>query len=168
MTFAYADPPYLGMCSAYGHDHGDDGRCWNDRSTHAALIDRLERDYPAGWCVSCTSRDLRWLLPLCPDSARVCAWTKTFHAIRPGVYPSYAWEPVILAGGRRQRVADGMTVRDWFSSPRAQQRGTFGAKPPAFAAWVELLLGARPDDTVVDLFAGSGTCARQFAQGRLV
>lgn len=40
MRFAYADPPYLGMCSEYGHEHGAGG-CWDDLATHEALIARL-------------------------------------------------------------------------------------------------------------------------------
>jgi hypothetical protein len=44
MRFAYADPPYLGCCSLYAHDHFGGG-CWDDVGTHLELIERLGRDY---------------------------------------------------------------------------------------------------------------------------
>jgi hypothetical protein len=99
----------------YGHNHGEDGRCWNDEDTHAALIVRLCSDFPDGWAMSATSQSLQALLRHCPDKTRVGAWVKPFAAFRPNVTPSFAWEPVIFTGGRapeaqrveRARLGDG-------------------------------------------------------------
>lgn len=166
MRFAYADPPYFGRCASYDHEHGDGG-CWDDIATHAALIVRLADEYPDGWAFSCSTPSLRHLLPGCPDKVRVCAWVKTYCTFRPGVNPAYAWEPVLLLGGRK-RDREHETVRDWYSSPTGQRLGIFGGKPASFAAWVSALLGATNDDRIEDLFSGSGTCGRQFDQGLLL
>jgi hypothetical protein len=40
-------------------------------------------EYPDGWAVSLNPRDLALYLPACPDDARVAAWCKTWHQIRP-------------------------------------------------------------------------------------
>jgi hypothetical protein len=100
MRFAYADPPYFGKCGKfYGHNHPD-GRCWDDLLTHKLLIGRLAGEYPDGWALSCSSPDLRELLPLCPPDIRVAAWVKPFCAFKKGVRPAYAWEPLLFTGGR--------------------------------------------------------------------
>lgn len=62
MTFAYADPPYLGCCSLYGHEHCDDGRCWDDPETHWLLMERLREDFPDGWAMSASAASLPMLL----------------------------------------------------------------------------------------------------------
>lgn len=66
MKFAYADPPYYGMCGKYYEHFHPDGRCWDDIETHHLLVERLVRDYPDGWALSCAEPDLFWLPPLCP------------------------------------------------------------------------------------------------------
>ena len=77
MRFAYADPPYLGMCSSYGHEHGSGG-CWNDLATHGTLIEQLELEFPDGWALSLHAPSLRRILPLAPEKVRICAWVKPF------------------------------------------------------------------------------------------
>lgn len=159
MRFAYADPPYLGCCKVYDHYHPD-GRCWDDIETHALLVKRLSSDYPDGWAMSLSAPSLFDIVPLCPPGARVSAWVKTWHQIRPKVPVQFAWEPVIFMGGRR-RVNDPM-VRDWLATPATKMRGTKGAKPDAFCFWVFDQLGAEPTDQLDDLFAGSGAVARAW------
>lgn len=61
MKFAYADPPYFGCCGLYNHYHPD-GRCWDDLTTHVALLARLEAEYPDGWMMSLSSPALRHIL----------------------------------------------------------------------------------------------------------
>ena len=152
MKFAYADPPYLGM-GARMYQRPE----WDDVATHAALIDRLQREFSDGWAMSCSSPSLRVLLPLCPDDCRVAAWVKPFCAFRPNVKPAYAWEPVIFRGGR-QRTRKDETWHDWHSENITMRRGFQGAKPPGFAQWIVRLLNAQVDkgDTITDLFHGSG------------
>lgn len=162
VRLAYADPPYLGCCRLYKHVHGDDGRCWDDLSTHAALIEHLVTEFPDGWAMSSTSGGLRALLPLCPDDVRVAAWVKPFHAYKKGVRPAYAWEPVIFRGGRNRNPAvpekggQALTPKDFIAENITLKRGLTGAKPARVCEWILDLLGATESDHVVDLFPGTG------------
>jgi len=158
VKFAYADPPYLGCCKLYGHHHPDK-KCWDDLETHAALIDRLCREYPDGWALSLHSPSLQRILGRCPLNVRVAAWVKPFAIFKPNVNPAYAWEPVIFRGGRKL-TRDDKTIRDFVSANVTLQRGTTGAKPEAFSYWLFDVLNMRPDDEFDDLFAGSGSVSR--------
>lgn len=168
MRFAYADPPYLGCCgSHYDHNHpeGDrpfDGLCWDEPVTHEILVGWLSEEYPDGWALSCNPRDLAWVLASVPD-ARVAAWCKTWHQIRPTTV-QYAWEPVVFRGGRKDNKRAPM-VRDWYACAVARQRGVKGAKPAAFNRWVLDLLNVGPDDEIVDVFPGSGSMGAELARG---
>lgn len=172
MRVAYADPPYFGCCSLYEHHHPD-GRCWDDLSTHVALFERLARDFPDGWALSCTSGSLRYLLPHVPDDARMAPWLKTFGAFKRGVRPAYMWEPVIFRGGRNpgaghahpppEKGAKQTTPKDFaiieagsaLAEPITLKKGLTGAKPEAFCEWVLDLLNVQVGDEVVDLFPGT-------------
>src|SRR5689334_19267244 len=101
MKIAYADPPYLGCCARYGHEHGEGG-CWDWPHTHASLIARLSLEFPDGWALSASSASLPILMRFCED-VRVGAWVKPFAVFKPNVNPAYAWEPVIWRGGRQPR-----------------------------------------------------------------
>lgn len=165
MKFAYADPPYLGQSRHYDHPNAKD--CDNIE-WHHDLITRLERDYSDGWVLSCSSPSLRHLLPACPVDTRVGAWVKPFHAFKKGVRPAYAWEPVLFRGGRNrnhpppEKGGKATTPKDFFvtadvvSANITLKRGMTGAKPDAFALWVLDLLNVQPEDTIDDLFPGSG------------
>lgn len=173
MKFAYADPPYLGCCCLYDHYHPD-GRCWDDLSTHVALVERLVREFPDGWALSCTSGSLRYLLPHCPADARVAPWCKTFGAFKRGVRPAYMWEPVIFwrgrnpnaghphkppeKGGKQTTPKDFAIIEagDLLAEPITLKKGLTGAKPFSFCQWVLDLLNAQWGDEVVDLFPGTG------------
>lgn len=174
MRFAYADPPYLGKCGKfYGHHHPD-GRCWDDLLTHKLLIDRLTEGYPDGWALSCSSPDLRELLPLCPPETRIAPWCKSFCAFKKGVRPAYAWEPVLFLGGRNknhpppEKGGAQTTPKDYLVAPITLKRGLTGAKPEAFCRWVLNLLGYVEGDEMVDLFPGTGVMGRVEAQGTLL
>ena len=152
VRFAYADPPYIGQARRH---YGSEAREVNHRLLVAHL---MEFD---GWALSCSSPSLREVLALCPPDVRVAAWVKPFASFKPGVNPAYAWEPVVFWGAR-QRSRDELTVRDWCAANITLERGTHGAKPLEFAAWLFVLLGIRPDDEFVDLFPGSGTIWRSW------
>lgn len=162
MRFAYADPPYYGMgAKMYGYPE------WDDKGRHFELVSALREDFPDGWALSCNPRDLEWLLPYIADGdqVRVCPWVKTYHQIRP-TRVQYAWEPVLLVGGRKGRATP--MVRDWLAASATRLRGTPGAKPPAFCRWVLGLLGYDPAaDEIVDLFPGSGIMGAIANQGVL-
>jgi len=147
----------------YDHHHPD-GLCWDDEDTHAALIQRLCREFQDGWALSCSSASLRTMLNHCPDDIRVAAWVKPFAAFRPNVTPAFAWEPVIFTGGRR-RTRDEWSGRDWVSAMppvfSGEARGVPGMKPEAFCWWLMAdVFGLQIDDEFVDLFPGSGVVGR--------
>lgn len=164
---AYADPPYLGMCSYYGHEHGDGG-CWDQLETHADLIRRLDRDFD-GWALSMGSTNLRDLLPLTPTGTRVCPWVKPFCSWKPGQRIVWAWEPVLVREPPGRESDGTNSVRDWLAASMAMRGGFVGQKPPEFSRWVFDLLGAKPTDDFSDLFVGSGAVSaewRKFAAQR--
>lgn len=153
MKFAYADPPYFKQGKRlYGH-HPETG-VWDSEQGHIELIEKMLTEYPDGWALSCNPADLAWILPHC-NGARVCAWVKTFHQIRPLCSVQYAWEPVILYKGRQTKHRNPM-VRDWLSCARSMKKGLVGAKPAAFNVWILDLLGYDPNqDQIDDLFPGT-------------
>jgi hypothetical protein len=159
--FAYADPPYFTMGKKmYGSLHPD-AEMWDQKESHINLIDRLLHEYPDGWALSCNPKDLWWILAE-RENIRVCAWTKTFHQIR-GTTNQYAWEAVLLYGGRKDNKRKPM-VRDWLSCPIAMRKGLQGAKPSAFNHWILDLLNYQKGDLVDDLFPGSHGMAEAIEQ----
>ena len=169
MRVAYADPPYLGCAKRlYGGQHPE-AAVWDDPQSHIDLVHTLVEEYPDGWALSCNPKDLSALLPVM-DDVRVAAWCKSWHQIRPLVSVQYAWEPVILYGGRQSSNRVPM-IRDWLVCPATKQTGTIGAKPKKFCFWVFELLGLQPGDELVDMFPGSGAISHAWEayimQGRL-
>jgi hypothetical protein len=152
MKVAVVDPPYIGLAHRYPEKREVD---------HAELIARLVRDYPDGWALCLHTPSLRTILPLCPADARVLAWVKPWCSFKPGVKLAYAWEPVILRGGRKRAAAD-LTVRDWVAVSATTRRGLVGAKPEAFCFWLFACLGLRPGDEMDDLYPGSGAVTRAW------
>lgn len=168
MTFAYADPVYLGQARHYRHH--PEAHVWNDPETHRQLIEQLTTDYPDGWALSCSSPSLRVLLPMCPPDVRVGAWVKPFHIFKKGVRPAYAWEPVLYRGGRNvnhpppPKGGKATTPKDFVSANITLRKGLTGAKPEAFCHWVLDILGWQPGDTVDDLFPGTGALGAVLGQ----
>lgn len=145
MNLAYADPPYIGVADRYPEKTEVD---------HSELIAKLT-EYD-GWALSGSSLSLRKLLPLCPEDARVAIWVKTF----PTLYgaPRFGWEPVYFKPARKTRLA----WADWHQgSPQIGSR-ILGQKPEDFCFWVFQLLGANPEDSLDDLFPGSGAVGRAW------
>ena len=161
MKFCYADPPYLGLAvQCYGDEHPD-AADYDRIETHAVLIDRLSAEFPDGWALSLHSPSLRAILPLCPPEVRVMAWVKPFCSFKPNVRVAYAWEPLIVYGGRA-RTRDEPTVRDYISCPIEVGNAWRGRKARQFCFWMFEVLGMHPDDEFVDLFHGSGEVARAW------
>lgn len=154
MLFAYADPPYIGQAKKH---YAADPNC--AEVDHAELITRLELEYPDGWALSLSSPSLQQVLALCPPDVRVMAWVKPFCSFKPNVNPAYAWEPVIVKGGRPRARAQA-TVRDWVSANITLQKGLSGAKPDGFWFWLFEVLNVEKGDTLADIFPGTGRCAR--------
>ena len=160
MKFAYADPPYLGLgAKFYGDRHADAADC-DSPEWHRALIERLCDEFSDGWALSLHTPTLRTILNMCPDDVRVGAWVKPFAAFKKNVTRAYAWEPIILRGGRKIPITQ-HTVRDWIEAPAVKEsitmrRGFPGAKPAAVTRWIFDWLNMEPGDEFVDLFPGSG------------
>jgi hypothetical protein len=155
MRVAYADPPYIGQAKKhYAHDP----RC--AEVDHAELIAKLD-GYDA-WALSLSSPTLRIILPMCPEDVRVMAWVKPFASFKPNVNPAYAWEPVIVRGGRK-RGRDEPTARDWVSCNITLKKGLSGAKPEAFCFWLFDVLGMLAGDEFHDIFPGTGGVGRAWA-----
>jgi hypothetical protein len=153
VIFAYADPPYPGCAHLYPE---------KTEVNHAELVTRTLPDRgPDGWALSTSSVALREVLSLCPPTARVMAWVKPFAVFKPNVGVAYAWEPVIVYGGR-PRTRQQPTVRDWVSANITMQRGLVGAKPHRFAFWLFAVLNARQGDEFHDLFPGSGAVTKAW------
>jgi hypothetical protein len=152
MRFAYADPPYPGMARLYKDQP------LHSEVNHPLLIAHLCDEFPDGWALSTASTTLQYVLPLCPPDVRVMAWVKPFASFKPNVNPAYAWEPVLVRGGRR-RTRQQETVRDWVACNVTLQRGLTGAKPATFNHWIRQVLNVTGDDELVDLFPGTGGLA---------
>lgn len=156
MRFAYADPPYFG-CGRRYYSHHPDAAAWDDQQTHLDLVGRLVNEFPDGWALSCNSRDLRWLLPACPEDVRVASWVKPFASgFKPSIRVAYTWEPVIWRGGRKGHEAGDPIARDSLAVKPTREMGLVGVKPQAFNRWVLDILGYQDGDELVDLFPGSG------------
>lgn len=173
MRFAYADPPYPRQARKHYENHAD----YAGEVDHPALIARLRDEFPDGWALSTNPGELRWLLPLVPARHRVLSWRKPFAAWKRNHWPAYAWEPVILVGGRTLYGTQ-ETPRDWYQSPESDclemappddlaesitlRTGLSGAKPRGFCLWLFACAGLRPSDELVDLFPGSSAVARAW------
>jgi hypothetical protein len=162
LRLAYADPPYPGLARRYYADHPD----YAGEVDHRALVEEL-RAFD-GWALSTSSTALPDVLAIArelePRAVSVASW---FRGSRPGVTrrPRRAWEPVLYVGGRcepsREWTDDALVHH---ARPRTTDpRRVIGAKPAAFCFWLFALLGAKPGDTFVDLFPGSGGVARAWA-----
>jgi len=146
MRLAYADPPYPGKAHLYPE---------NTEVDHAELIARLET-YD-GWALSTWEPALALLLPLCPPGTRVLAWCRSneppFHA-----RPTRAWEPVLLWPARSSGNGPAPASYLVAGAPTGflQRDGLTGQKPAAFCEWVLRCMGAEPDDSLEDVFPGTG------------
>jgi hypothetical protein len=163
MRIAYADPPYIDCARLY-RGHAD----YAGEVDHAALIRRLEREFD-GWVLhaAATPQSIAVLAPLVAAAgARWMAWVKGFAAFKRNVSVAHAWEPVIVKAARKPVVSKRLVLRDWIQESITLRRGLTGAKPEAVCHWVFEVVGARPDDELVDLFPGTGAVSRAWATWR--
>lgn len=168
MRLGYADPPYIGCAHLYGGQPDFAGEV-----DHARLIDWLESEFD-GWVLhaSATARSFAVLAPLVEAAgARWCSWRKGFAAFKAGIPVAYAWEPVIVKAARKPVVSKRQVMRDWIETVDIEddikcsitlKRGMTGAKPEKVCHWVFELLGACPDDELVDLYPGSLAVTRAW------
>lgn len=163
MKIAYADPPYIGCAHLY-KDHPD----FAGEVDHAALIERLQSDYD-GWVLhaAATPRSIAILAPLVLGTgARWMSWVKGFAAFKRNVSVAYAWEPVIVKPVRKPVVSKRVVMRDWVECPITLKRGLTGAKPEKVCHWAFEMVGAHPDDELLDLFPGTGAVSKAWQTWR--
>lgn len=194
MKLCIADPPYLGRAAVWygdkmtaaqrGKNHGGtaniqgprpadynpDAHIWDDPQTHQALVNRLIENYD-GWAIAMAHDNLRDYLPMIPRSVpiRIGIWTRP-QQMPGGARVLNVYEPVVVRIPEGRRASTGQTIfpRDSVTISRLNN-GFPGAKPPAWTRWVLDMLGYDPEqDTVDDLFPGSGAVARELAQGVLL
>lgn len=157
MRVAYADPPYPGQAHLYaGHDDHE------GEVDHVELLRYLE-EFEA-WALHTSSPALRALLPMCPEATRVLAWVKPWASWKPNVSPAYAWEPVLIYGARARHESD--KVRDFFAAHGSTEWDYPGRKPRAVCMWVFAALGLEEEDTLTDLYPGSGAVLAAWEEYR--
>jgi len=162
MVLGYADPPYPGLAHLY-KDQPD----FAGEVDHVKLIARLETEFD-GWVLHTASTAISTLASLIPPRARWGAWVKSFAAFKKGVRPAYAWEPVIFKPMRKmsEDYSGRFVQRDWIEEPMTMRRGFTGAKPEAVCHWAFEIVGATPEDELIDLFPGSGAVTRAWRTWR--
>lgn len=162
MKIAYADPPYVGCAHLY-KDHAD----YAGEVDMAQLIEQLQ-NYD-GWVLhaAATPASMAVLAPLIvPTGARWMAWVKGFAAFKKNVSVAYAWEPVIVKAARKPVVSKRRVMRDWIQESITLKRGLTGAKPEAVCHWAFEMVGARPEDDLIDFYPGTGAVIRAWESWR--
>ena len=150
MRIAYADPPYPGCAHIY-KDHPD----YAGEVDYGFLFEKLATEFD-GWVLHTNSVSIKTLAPLVPDDARWMAWVKPFCAFKRNVSVAYAWEPTIVKTARKPVVSGRIVMRDWVSESITMKRGLTGVKPDAVCRWAFEMVGAEPNDDLVDMFPGTG------------
>lgn len=163
MRVAYADPPYPGQAEKHYRAHTD----YAGEVDHAALIARLEDEFPDGWALSTGSKMLQEVLALCPP-VRVLIWRK-----RPGTPfgDKFLWsyEPVFLRACRRPSdyvpdVVEAIPQGQLMTFRQRPVNDVTGAKPRAFCEWLFRAMGLGPEDELHDLYPGSGAVTQAWEQ----
>lgn len=156
MKIGYADPPYIGCAHLY-KDHPD----YNGEVNHRSLIFDLIANYD-GFILHASAPSLPQIVGLLPDDARIMAWVKPFAAFKKNVSVAYAWEPVIVRAARKPVVSKRLVMRDWIDCPITMKKGLTGVKPEKVCHWAFEMVGARPDDNLVDMFPGTGAVTKAW------
>lgn len=156
VKFCICDPPYLGLAVKFYGDQHPEAAVYDSVEGHRGLIARLVTDFPDGWAMFGHAPSLRTILPLCPEDVRVMPWVKPFCSYKPNVRVAYAWEWIIVHGGRPFEGREEDTVRDWISANMTMEKGFPGAKPPKVIHWLLKVLNAERGDEIIDMFPGSG------------
>ena len=159
MKTGYADPPYPSCAHMY-RDHPD----YNGEVDHARLIVRLQSEFD-GWVLHTHVPGLRMLererlLP--EDDIRICQWVKPFAAFKRNVPVAYAYEPVIVKACRKPVVSKRLVMRDFVECPITMRKGLTGVKPEKVCHWAFEIVGARPEDDLVDMFPGTGAVSKAW------
>jgi hypothetical protein len=164
MRIGYADPPYIGCAHLY-KDHVDYG----GEVDHEALIQQMEADYD-GWVLhaSATMQSMHKVSRMMDliGGVRMLAWVKPFAAFKRNVSVAYAWEPVFVKPARKPVVSKRLVNRDWIAEGITMKKGLTGVKPEKVCHWAFEMVGAHPEDELVDLFPGTGAVTEAWRTWR--
>lgn len=155
---AYADPPYPGLARKY---YGDQPN-FRGEVDHVRLVEQLVTF--DGWALSTSQKALRDVLALVPAwvTVEVCPWVKTHHEPKARG-PANVHEYLIVCPARRRVPGP----RDALVAAAARGGGDLpGRKPVRFVFWLFQLLGAAPNDTLTDLYPGTGIVSRCWDEFR--
>jgi hypothetical protein len=157
----YADPPFPGLSRKYYRDEPTYG----GEVDHVRLLEQLTTGGFDGWALSTSRKALGDVLSLMPRGVEysVCVWVKTHNPPKArGI--SNITEYVIVVPARRRLPG----VPDALVTPvaRGGDSNLMGRKPIVFINWLFRLLGASPNDSLDDLFPGSGNVTRCFDEYR--
>jgi hypothetical protein len=119
-----------------------------------------------GYALSTSAEALPRVLGEARDAGipfRVASWFRGFRPTRSR-FPLESWEPVLYVPARRivleapplDSLVYALRVR------KTEPARVMGAKPAPFWGWIFRLLAARPGDTFLDLFPGTGAGARAW------
>lgn len=159
MKIGYADPPYIGCAHLY-KDHPD----YAGEVDHPRLLERLMDEFD-GWVLHAGAHNASEAI-LGPMAAkyglRKGVWVKGFAAGKKNVPTMYAWEPVYIKTARKPVVSKRIVNRDWIMCSITLRKGLTGVKPEAVSHWAFELAACRPEDTLDDMFPGTGAVARHW------
>lgn len=147
----------------FASDHHAGAGAWDHPERHRALMAQLESDYD-GWAIA-TAHDSLPVYGELPRCARVAIWHRP-NAGAGAARIRNCWEPVIVRPPTERLSSRRMggQVPDLLMCP-SPRVGFAGAKPPQWTRWVLALLGYdQAQDTVDDVFGGSGMVTRELAQ----
>ena len=159
MKLAYSDPPYPGQ--AKRHYKNDPSGILAEEVDHKELIERLLREYD-GWALSTNEPGIEFIKDLFPkrffkkNGIRIAPWVKPFCSWKPTHRVQYCWEAVIYKPVREKGHRGVASTRDYVVANITMRKGTHGAKPDAFCNWILNLIGYQPEDTLDDLYPGTG------------
>lgn len=157
VKLAYADPPYPGQ--AKRHYSNDPSGIKAEEVDSVVLLQHLSENYD-GFALSTSEPGLILIMGELPkgylkkNKIRIAPWVKMWAHFRPWVDVQYAHEYVLF----RTKRAKGSrpSVRDFLICNPSKKKGTHGAKPPEFNDWILNILGYQKEDTLDDLYPGTG------------
>lgn len=163
LHIGYADPPYPGCAHLY-EGHADYAGEVDSRELATMLL------MYDGWCLHTAATTMyeveEALRAVGHEGYRRMAWVKPFAAFKRNVSVAYAWEPVFVKAARKPVVKPGMVYRDWLAESITLKRGLTGAKPEKVCHWLFEMMGCEPQDTLADLFPGTGAVSRAWQSWR--
>jgi hypothetical protein len=186
MRLAIADPPYPPNLLSTGHglqtradrwyggnhragadysaaDFHPDAAEWNDPGRHRQLLADLVAEFD-GWAIATTPDAVAAVYPPLPVGTRIMVWHKP-NAMPSGARIASTWEAVLVFPPADRRSIRGARMVPDVLRCAPPASGFAGAKPAAWVRWVLDALGYDQDeDTVTDLFPGSGAVGRAAAQ----